>query len=392
MIFYNTILFVFFIKPIIDGFTETQIFSGLNLSKIVGGLFPLLWIFPILLKQVRIKQSKFNNIFFIWVIYNILISIIRIIFNVNAFDGLIRSINGVGLFFVVPQFVDNFKKLKKFNKIWIWGSIFTAITGVWYLLSGQYSRVGPRISYKTGTPSLSGIYHESRTFGMHLLIIIPLLFFESIFAKKKQNKTILWGLILVYSLLIYYAVVRSLYIALFAYFIILAFQKKKKWLLIVLAIFMISNFPLLYRAFTTKGVENLSDPLAGGGRRVMLESAYDVFQKANILEKIIGPGGWGRGASHSGYFQILVELGILGVLIFGVMLIKIFQIIKIRWKQAESSIQKNIVLVFFLIYLYMIIESFTSSPFESPNFQWIFWSYLGILLFNFSKFRDEVVK
>ncbi len=358
-----------------------------NLSS--GQFFVLsLWkeallIFLFLFLFLRFREEKFKISFSILDKLIIAFSVLTILYFLIFPGGLSSKLAGLRydleffLFYFAGRFSAlNKKDIKTFFYIFLGGAIIAILFGLLqvsflppsFMLRfgyspslGDYLKTGIISTYEAVNPSLSNFYRIQSTFpgslqfSSYLVLVIGLLFSTLLFLKGRKKILVILILVLALAALIA-TYSRGAWLAVMFTIFITAFLKAKKKIYVVLptVIIILAGVIAVFALFQVKTFQTLL--LHGEVRDNALFGSTvahnEAFSKSfNIALK--NPLGLGIGSagpaskfsnetiiSENGYLQVMIELGVLGFLIFVFILFSLFKELKGIFKSVKDNFYK----------------------------------------------------
>jgi O-antigen ligase len=342
--------------PKMPGFESTPIDSFIQL------IILLRLIIDLILKKRKITECQQNKL----LIGFFLIALLSLIFakNISAgFRGIYALVSFYIFYFLIINFTDSNKKLKKLIIIALISALISCLFGFYYLYTGNVERDG-------GIKSPYGDTNDTAAF---LITLMPLSF---IFIKnedkihKKAFFSIIFLIMTIISILTFSI---GGIIGLGVIFFMIFMESKKKALLISLFIITALIFSILYIPnLIYKQADETIDPSnpAGKGFVGTIETRADVLISGTKMfadNFVMGVGinnfeisimkyapkesfGWGKQtiAAHNMYLQVAAELGIFGILIFlGLFYSIIKELLNINKKSKNNettNISKGIII------------------------------------------------
>jgi O-antigen ligase len=327
----------------------------------MGMSFSQLWKMPLIIillslyiKRIKIKKPAFQN-YSVWYAF-------KMLFNTNLAYRPFSNITEFARFLPLPLMFEYFKR-KNSNSIYIWLiflSQFVILSSIPFHF-GLLESVGKQLSLQGfgyadiigHTGIFQGAHAASITYTLAVIILINNLFHVQGSDKNRFYNHKFYNLILIgigiYS--IYAVFVRTgylMFIVAVLVFIFLRFKFTFKRISIILVTIIIitggifrlvqSNDAFRARLFDQRIHDNNT---IGSGRLIFWQNAYERWLNGNTFEIIFGIGmdnfkdyqyqkiGM-RIFSHNQFFDSLVQNGLIGIILYLLMLISLFNFIRKR--------------------------------------------------------------
>ncbi|MEN8928681.1 MAG: O-antigen ligase family protein [Flavobacteriales bacterium] len=305
--------------------------------------------------------------------------------------ALSQMIFFVVFYFFVIQFLTQEKQMKKFYFLYTLGMVFPIFYAVKY--HSQYGFVQPASVYAP-----LPFYDEHTIYGACLAFVIPFLFFL-VFNKKSTYKIGLVLLLMVFLLALFLSYSRAAWISVVIAFLFYIFTKLKlkfrhfSLLILLISSVLYVNFNTIYGALKENSVKygdnfsthivsvtNLQNDASNRERINRWVCAMRMFEEKPVLG--FGPGTYqfnygkyqtnefttristhmgDKGNAHSEYFTYLSETGIVGFLVF---LVLIFYSIYLALKLLAAGLDKSTKLLVYASIL-GLITFYTHGLFNS---------------------------
>ena len=384
-VFFNSrFLFVLFlIKPFIDITVNEDLVGGFNALELSGA-----WIFlMVFIQYVRQsgKTTLFNHgVMWFFVLLHALIFLITY-FNGNQLliEGakfFLRLLNGYCIYFVASNQLmkDTKSRLELYRIIWITSLLAGIITIVVYVTGIS------NVDTTRGVTRYNGLYNDPGT--PSYLSVICLIFASLYFEVKKESPALFERLLYYFSWAVtfyiqYIALTKSA-LLMFVIFTIMWFgiYKKRIYLIlpavaagIFLAYTMVEGLSTRFETevnFVESGGDSEAAKSVGTGRVNKWEETLDIFYASDLPTKLLGTSK--NFAAHNQYIAYLMQVGIIGLSVFILILLRFYKkLIEIYFRTASSEI-----FVALTILLMYSVYAITGHPFDYTTLLW----YLMIML------------
>ena len=344
----------------------------LKIVKVGVLLIPLIWVLFVKIPKFTLI-TKLVGLFALWALVVTLLNLNIVVFGyfTTFFSGLIF------IFFILPNEIKN--KECVYNLLfWI-----LVICGVFIFTSLLFGilRFPFAIGSKEGVSYIRGIFVNPNPFGTISAFVI---FLSLILINRRFN----WGyigLIILGAFGVITSFYRSVWIAMIIGMLFFILRKNKKifWGILMLFILLLALVPYQYNPLELtkdrrvwiwkEGLELVKKNPFGNGLGNELANQWSigligskVFQTANMVV--------------SGYIDILIELGIIGLILFS------FIVGVILCKKSNGEFYDTLY-TFFMVYLIIAISD-SLFLFPTGTFFFFFWLII-MLLDKYSSFNKD---
>jgi O-antigen ligase len=383
------IMFLIAIKPLIDATWEYNI-AGINLLQIAGVVLPII----ILTRGKNFSKIPLFGIWITYVIYNIFT------YSFTIFEGRVlmfvessfRILNGFVGYYMMQTYFSDKETFRKLLLAFILGSLFPMLMGLYQAVTGYvwHERAA------AGLIRNVGMYHDSqvfRTYGFQTITAIILYWsyfitpkIKFLFVKKILLLT-LTGLCLLVLFKIYSKAAYMIGVIWFLIWIISRGQIRSLVLMIIIALFAsiifgnnISNEAQQVFSKETNFLETQNDDIHSefnqkrtlGGRWYIWEQYIDEYTSRSFLGQLFGNGK--SPPVHNDFFKNLLSGGIIGLLIYIILLISIGIKIVNNYLQERSALNVMALMLFIM----WIVDCIGLVPSLYPAYQWYVWGFIGL--------------
>lgn len=393
------LLFAFWAEKVL-GFKLTHT-EGLSLSNVSIYLLLIAWAFSVITRRRLFEANKINK----YIILLILIALFSIplkwmLGEISNFS-IVRELiylkswsNPFILFFIVFNIVDDKSACDK-TLVGLFVFLMVTVLSVLFI---TYS--GANLgTLKVVQEGRSAGFAEPNQYATFLVLFIPFLLTYSLFQSQKSIKigAILLLILTMISLLITGSRggIFSFLVSIFTYLTIL-YRKRLKKLAPIFIIFagifvlVVSSF-ILAPSDVKRKVEERLDPGQSknfyeytSGRTVLWANGLKLF----IKRPIVGHGQGSflplmrqnfriSGASHNDYLQYLVEHGVIGLLVFILIFVKVFQQVSFYINTVPDSWRKLIYISYIAGFCGYVFSMFGVNVIL-PRYH--FWIYTAVIL------------
>jgi len=297
--------------------------------------------------------------------------------------NVIKFVEYFVLYFLVLNNIESLDRAKRLMKTALLVSVIIYLYALIQLPSGN--RVSAPFEGEGGEPNTLGGY-------IVLMVSITLAFFLETYDLRKR---ILYGAISGLGVIaLLYTESRSSYIGMFFAIVILIFYVRRRNLLLlcVVVTIMFSSILLPGRvieriAYTFEGDEQSDNPFAESSRKVDTSTkarldtwgvAFDAWKKHPIL----GYGVTGFKFIDSQYFKILVETGVVGLLTFILLLMKMKTEIKkmIKYAKGKDEFMYCVTIGFYAGFIGLLGHAIGTNTFIIIRIMEPYWLIAGIVM------------
>lgn len=396
---FYSLLGLILIRNVTDLYTENVFINILdvihiNFSSLLAGII-IIWGFYIIIKE-KIDLRKIP-LLLAWALF-IGFSILSLIYSVDrleSFKMIIRLLNFLFLFIVAYHyFFKNPENKKLYLKTILIVYLFPFLYGLFQALM-QTNFIGYE-DYNR----LNSTYFHPNAFAFNLFFLFMILIILLFQLKKSSKKKYLKIYLLVVFTLILLTLTRSVWIGLGVFILALLLIYGRKYLLKIGVIFLVLMFVFLvltnYTSLKYYDWDNISiirrthtstfllsswewrikmwkemstyvaqSPLIGHGI-----NTYRYLREKQIYNPIEST------YAHNDYLKILIELGVVGLLLY---LNLIFQALKKIWQKYKNNQQAKYLISFLGILILFLIGG-VDNILRSTALQWMLWTYMAYLL------------
>jgi len=353
---------------------------GLNqVSNLIAGVFILIAVTKILLQRKKIIFINNNDFLFFYFLFIIICSISYFYSLEPAASAIMLRTLSLYFIFIVTlvNYVDDYDKLSKLIKYFIYSGIIASF----YILFNFLHNYGLSRFYRLG-----GVLGNENTMGIIIGIATTFSFYLLVFEKKY----LYIFPIIITSIMVLLTGSRTalVFVVLNIIFLIYfknrsSFKGKLKAVVLILLLFLLSyylilNIPIFYTVMGRR-VENILGFFGNSGtnegsilmRNYMVKFGIEKFKEKPIF-------GWGianykvlldqdirqRGYAHNNYIELLVDVGIIGMVVYYLMYI--FGLFKL--KKIKIGIYENYKYLFISLFLSILIIGYSSVYYYNKHF------------------------
>jgi len=376
---------------------------GLNqVSNLIAGVFILIAVTKILLQRKKIIFINNNDFLFFYFLF-VIVCIISYFYSLEPVTSaiMIKTISLYFIFIVIlVNYVDNYDKLKKLIKYFIYSGIIASLYILFNFLYhygfSHFFRLGKVLGNQNAMGIIIGI---ATTFSFYFLIfekkflyIFPIII-TAVMVLLTGSRTALVFVVLNTIFLIYFKNRSSFKGKLRAVVLI--------FLLFLLSYYLIFNIPIFYTIIGRR-VENYIDFFGSNGtnegsilmRNYMIKFGIEKFKEKPIfgwgianyrvlLDKDIGL----RTYAHNNYIELLVDVGTIGTIVYYLMYI--FSLFKL--KKIKIGIYENYKYLFISLFLSILIIGYSSIYYYNKHF-YILLAMASVVICGKSNEKNIVIR
>lgn len=396
---YYGMLFILIVRSATDVYTENIFINVLNITELnfssILGILIILWCIFIILKE-GINMKKIP-LFLPWTLFVISASC-SLIYTVNFSDSIRMLTRLLGIYFLyfVSFFYFTIYKDKKGNliKAIFLSSILPIVFGIYQIILSR-GFVGPE-----NMSRVYGTFAHPNAFAFNLFFFFVIFFIQYIYCQRKDYKKLLLVYLAILLLLILFTLTRSVWMGISVLILFLLFLYKRsqfpKYILALVTILflfvvVINYTPLKYydfndikfvRRLTTSETTLSSWQWRNKMWQEMTSYVYDspiigygIDSYKTLREKQIKDA-YESTYAHNDYFRLLIELGIIGILLY---INLIFQTLRNIFKKFLQTKNYKYLISFIGVLIIFLISS-VDNILDTTSLLWIVWVYIAYLI------------
>src|SRR3989338_2530006 len=270
------------------------------------------------------------------------------------------------------------------KEIWkVFTVMCAAMVLMGYYTSSQVSWFSSLLSRGkiTGTFQFLGPNEVAAFYNQYTIILLSVYFFM----KKGGKKTLLLLLILLNTYCMMFMYSRAAYLAA-AVVLFLLFAFKKKWLLVPLL--LVALFWQV--ALPEKAVQRFEETTDVSGeledsaeRRLLIwDKGMELFRENSLVgigHGVFGQLGYDLGDTHNIYVKILVEQGIVGMLIFAILIFTFLSEGFRLYKNGDDDLSKGLGLGFVICVFVLLVNNIFGNRWSYLELSAYFWIFAGLV-------------
>ena len=332
----------YFLRPLlsIDGGYRI---AGIDLLDLAAISFLIVLIMRWLVVASSGAAQRFSKIDVGIFVYCFWCLSISIIYSDKAeLDDVAKFILPMLSFVVLKSLIKNQEQYLKYLFLMLAGFLLPAVASTILIIQGQGL---DKVNYWTGLPRYQGVFINSHNFGhnMAFMLMLALVYIWMLYNRRKSGRRWLgyWNAVLLIFVIsiglynLYESFVRTTWLGLLIFVLILAYKQNKKvaisvTIVVALAVFVAA--PLLELVFhdvveVTEGKRDKE--LIASGRPYIWSHNLNIFSNLSIDRKLAGVGIGNRRDvfssaystdnvwnSHNDFLEVMMQTGLIGLLIF----------------------------------------------------------------------------
>ena len=305
----------------------------------------------------------------------------------QSFFSILKYFEYFLLFLVAKEYLKTYSQAKFFVAVFLVTTLFASIHSNIYI--GEQIEKGVSF-FRTAPPVESRGGGEAGTLGGYLLFIMAITIGLFFYARNQLFKIFLGGLILLMFRAFLYTLSRGSYLAFLPMLLVLAVLSRKINFIFIMGVslvFIMLFMPTMVRDRITQTVTT-KESLGGSyvefeeSPRFRLESWNMVLFERFPRSPIFGHG-VGRYFIDSQLFLTLCETGLLGILTFGWVLIRLFGMVKevLRTEVVQNDgFAKGITIGFLGGFSGLLVQAISTNTFIIIRIMEPFWIMAAIVL------------
>ncbi|MBP6472315.1 MAG: O-antigen ligase family protein [Chloroflexi bacterium] len=398
------LLFLVFSRAGIDKFArQYRLLEDTSLSINLLGILNIALIFLVIFYFLFMKKKIPNQPFWLTFSTFLYVAIITIFISNNRVLSL-RGIMQVGSYLAIYLLLVNQlkhpKDLHKLRFAIITSTIIPVVFGIYQFFTGTgNTEISPGINRIMGT-----FFHPS-AFGMYLIILWPLLFFQWYQAKKRFPQLFLTILLLSVTFCLFMTYTRIVWLAFILNVLGVLFIFRRFRLMILIGMIgaslaIISWQPIMARFSEAIRFENGHFVFSELGSVAWRFQQWQIATRLFKENPLLGIGWWTfpdynvwSSTPHNDYLRLAAETGILGLIFYVVLMLNvIFYLWSARKNMPRfSPLTQQIGIVLLAIFSYILL-SLTDNPLGQPEVSWYLWALIALAVGSITHYRQFVTK
>jgi len=299
----------------------------------------------------------------------------------------LKTFEFVLMYFVVANNLKNKKEIKFFL-------VFILITAVIVALYGicQIPKQTEIFNPHRLTAPFEGA-SEPNTLGGYLMIVLAISISLWLYMKWSVFKWWFGILICLIFVPLLFTLSRGAYVATFGMICLIGILSRRKWILIVVLLFIMLSPLILPQVIIDRALYNFSDPRYWGIADPSVAERIYSFQKAYYFLKtapFLGHGVTGGGnILDNQYSRIMIETGLIGLFLFFWLIYRAFRISFFVFKNSKVGWCKGIALAYIGSLFGILIHSIANITFYIVRIMEPFWILTGFMVVLYRELKLE---
>ena len=255
---------------------------------------------------------------------------------------------------------------------------------------------------------IMGSFVHPNVFAGFLMIFLSIVVFQLLICRSRAMKIVWGGLILLMIFSLFHTYARGAWIGTLAMFLVLGILKYRKLLIIIPLIVLVTflfipdvserflEIPKMVKNFDVKS-KIFRPTVERASFQWRLWMWYRSFEKA-LAHKNVFLHGYGIGnytifsedfsrnpktdrglEAHNDYLRLLIEIGVIGLLIYVWILFRIWRLCLILYGRIDDMQLKSFMVIFLSLFVAFLVVSLSSNLVVTPVFQWYFWCLVSLI-------------
>ena len=375
------------------------ILSGLDL---VGIVLPILFLSSIILRQYNLDRLDIIFLAFLILTIPAALTNTETLSLLERFGCWAKFLNGLVVMMAIKQNVKSFEDIKKLINAILIAAIPMCLIATYQLMHLQ--KIHFMMSSKQN--NIDAFFHHRGLLAFALVTIFPLLLFRS--SQSISKKKFLWYIcILLFTILLYFTYLRVAWIGLAVEVLVWNILRKNGRLLIGLAIALIlillltpignnikgalEDIPLFFSHLRQGILTNPTYDDLFTGRWGIFMVNINAFFSQGAVQMFIGNGigstiffySQATGISighHNNYLILLLDMGLIGFILYISMIIMLFRIGWRLVKVGESWIRIYSISYLSFLISYILMGLGNHLFYHLTTGIWIFWILAGVTI------------
>lgn len=384
----NGILAGLAVWPIVTA-TWPQYIGPIRLPEVFGAIFPILVLGKLLMEKKIAGRTPFLGVWLVyigWCLFSYSFAILQN--DIHTFlSSSFRLLHGFVAFLALQYYFDDRENFRKLLIILIIAGIFPVVIGIYQAATGA-------VWYQRHTVGLArnvGLYHDGAVVRFFMFQTLTAIFLYWAYFLRK-SAIFMRLLLLVYCafcfIILFKVYSKAAYAVLISSFIIWSiFSKKYIPTIIFLMLCVVLNVLFedqIWQQTNQVFIKEISVAKGNnsgyemrhtlGGRGFVWEHTWGSFMSGSVFEQVFGNGD--AGATHNDFLARLVGNGLIGLVLYVVLLTTAG--FRILGKCLRASTPLN-VMALMLISMWLI-DATGLVPTQYTAYQWHVWGLIGLAL------------
>ena len=373
-----------------------------SFSSAAVDIFIGLLIFTFLIKKFTTKDKDISfGILDTPFALLLLISLVSFVNSINmhsSVQGIVKLMKYGFLIAIIGREVKDKEHFKKIVLSAVFGLFVGSLDAIYQLIYGvDLFRHRPYDSV-LGLARLKGAFPHTNIFAGYLVLFLPVSTALFLYCSKGKYKLYL-GIVSAAALFcLIYTFCRSAVLGFWLAVLLIGFMKKDKLVIVVLiaAVLIAPLFAPKSITNWSKKTSSLAELLLNKERFVLYETSFNMikhhpilgvgvntyclnYQKYKLHDTSEGTANtmW---YAHDSYLQMASEIGIIGLLVFLYLLVKLLKYWKDFYRKVSDNFEKIASLGIFMGIFAFLIHGLTETNLYYPKIATLFWFQIGLLV------------
>ena len=372
-------------------------FSSAAVDIFIGFL-----IFSFLIKKFTAKNKDVSqgilDLPFILLIFISIFSIVNSINLHSSIQGIVKLLKYGFLIAIIGREVKDKEHFQRIILSAVFGLFIGSFDAIYQLIFGVDLFRHRPYDLAIGLARLKGAFPHTNIFAGYLALFLPLSFVLFLYSSKGKYKLYL-GIVSASALFCLISTFcRSAVLGFWLAMLIIGLMKKDKLVITILAAAVLIAPFLAPKSITnwSKKTSSIAEFLLNKERLVLYETSFNMIKHHPILgvgvntyclnyqkyklhdtDKDTINTMW---YAHNSYLQMASEIGIIGLLVFFYLLVKLFKSWRAFYHKVDDKFEKIVSLGIFTGIFAFLIHGFTETNLYYPKIATLFWFQVGLLV------------
>jgi O-antigen ligase len=206
-----------------------------------------------------------------------------------------------------------------------------------------------------------------------------------LYAEQSFLKKLSGVLLVVLPLPVIFCLSRSAYLAAIFIILILGITSRRRWIIFILAIFLVLSPVILPRPVIERALYNFRDPRyfgfldqSAGERFFVFQKVWDFIKRYPFLGGGVAAAG---GILDNQYARVIIDTGLIGLALFIWLIMRLLKLGARLFRHAEEGWVKGVALGFVTIVIGVVIHGLGNITFYIVRIAEPFWALAGLIAF-----------
>ena len=299
----------------------------------------------------------------------------------TGFFFVLKYIEYFVIYFIVANNIQSRAQIKRFTIALLLTAFIVSLVAMVQIPSGE--RVSAPFEGEAGEPN---------TLGGYLLFMIAMAVGLALQLKKARDKWLLGGLIAIMLIPFLATLSRGSYLGLpFVYLVLVALNDRYRGvMLLILIVFSVLGAVLMPqmvkdRIMFTFTQRHYSSQVAVGGVRLDTSTSARIESWENALKDVMDSPVWGFGVTGYGFLdaqypRLLVETGLVGVVLFGLLILALFREAMGLFRRARDALYRGLAMGLLAGLAGLLVHGVGANTFIIVRIMEPFWLVVGLVV------------